>query len=103
MDLRMIEPEQCKSMTDVRAAIDALDHEIVQLLAKRLRYVDAAARIKQRRDQVRDDERVEAVIDRVHLSASAAGAPAALIARVYRNLIEECIAHELQKFDTGLD
>lgn len=90
-------------MTDVRAAIDALDHDIVQLLAKRLRYVDAAARIKQRRDQVRDDERVAAVIDRVHSTASAAGAPAELIARVYRNLIEGCIAYELDKFDTSSD
>lgn len=90
-------------MSDVRAAIDALDQDIVKLLAKRFRYVDAAARIKQRRDQVRDDERIAAVIDRVRSTASAAGAPAELMTRVYRNLIEECIAYELERFDSASD
>jgi isochorismate pyruvate lyase len=86
-------------MTEVRAELDVLDQEIVGLLAKRIRYVDAAARIKQRRDQVRDPDRVAAVIDRVRLMTNAAGGPAELIAKVYEKLIEECIAYELEKFD----
>ena len=96
----MIEPQQCKSMIEVRAGLDVIDEQIAELLAKRFRYVDAAARIKQRRDQIRDDERVAAVIDRVRSTAGAAGAPAELIAKIYENLIEECIAYELEKFDT---
>lgn len=97
----MIEPEQCKSMTEVRTGLDALDDEVTRLLAKRFRYIDAAARIKHRRDQVRDDERVAVVIDQVRSKATAAGAPAELIAKVYENLIETSIAYELEKFDVG--
>ena len=95
----MLDAEQCESMAEVRAAIDVLDEEIVTLLARRFRYVDAAARIKQRRDQVRDDERISTVIDQVRSKAAAQGAPADLIANLYRNLIELSIERELQSFD----
>lgn len=95
----MREPDECESMAEVRAELDVLDREIVTLLARRFRYVDAAARIKQRRDQVRDNERILAVIDQVRSVATAEGAPADLIAELYRNLIELSISRELEKFD----
>ena len=42
----MPEPEDCTSLEEVRAGIDALDHSIVQALGRRARYVRAAARFK---------------------------------------------------------
>jgi len=45
-------------MAEVRAEFDALDRQIVALLADRLHYIDEAARIKQSRDQVRDEARM---------------------------------------------
>ena len=95
----MVEPERCKSMDEVRASLDVLDDEIVTLLARRFRYVDAAARIKERRDQVRDEQRIAAVIDRVRSKAAAEGAPENVIADLYRSLIEAAIRRELEKFD----
>ena len=47
-------PEDCQTMTDVRAGVDALDRELVALLATRFGYMRAAARIKPSRDAVRD-------------------------------------------------
>ena len=95
----MNEPEHCMSMTEVRAELDALDQEIAGLLAKRFRFIDAAARIKQSRDQIRDEKRISAVIDRVRSNAMAAGAPAEVIAKIYESLIEASIAYELDEFD----
>ena len=97
----MIEPEQCRSMAEVRAGLDVLDQEITGLLSKRFRYIDAAARIKQNRHQIRDEERIAVVIDQVRSSAADAGAPAGHIAKVYENLIETSIIYELEKFDSG--
>lgn len=97
----MIEPELCRSMSEVRAALDVLDQEIAGLLARRFRYIDAAARIKQRREQIRDEERVAVVIDQVRSRAAAEGAPAEFIAKVYENLIEASIRYELEKFDAA--
>src|ERR1043165_3394629 len=53
---------RCADMTEVRAAIDAIDRRLVALIAERLHYIDEAARIKPRRDQVRDEPRIADVL-----------------------------------------
>lgn len=86
-------------MAQVRAEIDALDREIVALLADRLHYIDEAARLKQRRDQVRDDARIADVLMKVEAEAQRLGADPKAIAAAYRALIEASIAHEFEAFD----
>ena len=95
----MIDPEQCQSMKDVRAGVDALDEEIARLLAKRFRFMDAAARIKPEREQVRDEIRKKAVLEHVRLIAVGEGGPADQIVSVYENLVETSIGYELVQFD----
>lgn len=95
----MIEPEQCTTMAEVRAGIDELDREIVKLLARRFRYVDAAARVKPNRGAVRDEARKAEVIERVREAARADGAPDELIGRLYDQMIEAAIAIEHAHFD----
>src|SRR5438874_10359003 len=96
----MIDPQQCTTMAQVRAGIDELDAEIVALLAKRFRFVDAAARVKQSRDEVRDERRISEVIERVRKLARDAGVPEELVAGFYEQMIETAIAIELRRFDT---
>lgn len=95
----MIQPEQCQTMAEVRAGVDALDEQIATLLATRFRFMLAAARIKPERSHVRDEARKTAVLDHVRSVASAAGAPADVIVRVYDQLVEASIAYELDEFD----
>lgn len=95
----MIEPKQCVSMAAVRAGVDALDEEIVMLLAKRFQFMDAAARIKRMRADVRDEARKAAVLDHVRSIAVRAGAPRDALVRLYEELIEASIAYELERFD----
>lgn len=87
-------------MAQVRAGIDELDAEIVALLARRFRFVDAAARVKQSRDEVRDERRIAEVIERARKLARDAGVPEELVARFYEQMIETAIAIELRRFDT---
>ncbi|HEU4826291.1 MAG TPA: chorismate mutase, partial [Dongiaceae bacterium] len=91
--------KRCATMAEVRAEIDALDRAIVALLADRLHYIDEAARIKQNREQVRDEARVADVLAKVRDKARRLGADPAVIAGAYRTLIEGSIAHELESFD----
>jgi isochorismate pyruvate lyase len=86
-------------MTEVRAGIDALDRRIVTLLAERMRYIEAAARIKPTREAVRDEARKAAVIDHARAVAAEAGFPPELAGAVYEVLVEGSIAHELERFD----
>ena len=50
-------PEDCSTMADVRAGVDATDAALVALLARRFGYMRAAARIKDSRADVRDETR----------------------------------------------
>ena len=50
--MSIIKPQDCQTMQDVRAGVDALDRELVTLLVTRQAYMRAAARIKQDRDAV---------------------------------------------------
>ena len=81
-------PEQCESLAQVRAEIDRLDTQIVQLLAERSGYVLAAARFKRSAAEVRAPQRVEQVVARVRALAETHGAPPEVVERIYRELIE---------------
>lgn len=92
-------PADCSTMTEVRAGVDEVDRQIVALIAKRFGYMDAAARIKPDRAAVRDEWRKADVLAKVAASATATDLDPALFARIYEDLIETSIAHELVKFD----
>ncbi len=94
-----IDPEACTTMAEVRAGVDAVDRALVQLLARRFGYMDAAARIKPERGQVRDEARKAQVIANARANARAAGIPEAPIAELWDRLVEASIAYEFEKFD----
>lgn len=92
-------PADCETMADVRKGVDALDRALVQLLAERQRYMDAAARIKQDRATVLDRARIEDVVAKVKASAVQAGLSEAIAEPVWRTLIDRCIAYEFSVWD----
>jgi isochorismate pyruvate lyase len=99
MACRMIDPEHCQNMLDVRAGVDATDRDLSVLIARRFRYMDAAARIKPLRTQVRDEHRKAQVIANATALAAANGWPAEVAAELWERLVEASIAYELAAFD----
>ena len=95
----ILNPAECTDMTHVRAGVDDVDRQVVALLARRFGYMDAAARIKPERSAVRDEWRKADVKAKVDAAAAAAGVDRALMARLYEDLIETSIAHELDRWD----
>ena len=95
----ILSPAECTTMTEVRAGVDAVDRQIVALLARRFGYMDAAARIKPDRESVRDEWRKADVLAKVDAAAAEHGLDRRLVARLYEDLIETSIAHELGEFD----
>lgn len=89
----------CATMAEVRAGVDAVDTELVALLARRFAYMDAAARIKADRAAVRDEARKAEVIANAEAAARAAGLPAGLAVQLWENLVEASIAYELAAWD----
>ena len=92
-------PAECSTMTEVRQGVDALDRALVQLLAERQRYMDAAARIKAERAAVRDPARIEDIVAKVKAYAREAGLDEAIAEPVWRTLIDRCIAYEFERWD----
>lgn len=99
MTKERVKPAACGTMAEVRHGIDRLDEQIVALIGERFRYMDAAARIKQTRDTVRDEWRKAQVIDNAKGHARAAGVPEAVVGDIYERLVEGSIAYEFDRFD----
>ena len=93
------DPENCQSMAEVRAGVDAIDARLVELFARRFGYMNAAARIKTDRNTVRDEARKAEVIANVRRMALDQRIPQDVIADIWERLVEGSIAHELEVWD----
>ena len=90
--------QHCTTMDDVRRHIDALDDVLVPLLVQRGGYMTQAARIKKGAEQVRDEERIEAIIARVRPRTAQEGGQPEVIEAIYRSMMEAYIAFEHREF-----
>lgn len=90
--------QHCETMQDVRRAINALDDVLVPLLVERVGYMSQAARIKPLATQVRDEARIEDIVQRVCSQAAQEGGDPAVIEQIYRSMMEACIAFEHREF-----
>jgi isochorismate pyruvate lyase len=84
----------CSTMAEVRAGVNALDDLLVPLLVQRSGYMTQAARVKNDERLVRDEVRIEAIVDRVRPMAQAQGGDPDLIERLYRAMMECYIDYE---------
>ena len=54
---------ECINIVEIRAAIDIIDNQIVELIASRSKYVKEAAKFKNDEKAVKDSNRVQKVIN----------------------------------------
>ena len=88
-------PEDCSSMAEVRAQIDRLDIDLVQLLAVRAGYIDRAITLKQLNGwPARIPDRVEEVVMNARAAAAGEGLDPDLIEDLWRQLVDWSIARE---------
>ena len=90
-------PSDCQDMAMLRQQIDALDGQLLALLAVRAEYIDRAIALKQSIGwPARIPERVEEVVSNVRLTSGAVGLDPNLAETLWRPLIEWSIAREAQ-------
>jgi isochorismate pyruvate lyase len=94
-----IDPKACTTMAEVRAGVDFIDQQLVVLLAQRFAYMDAAARIKDDRETVRDEARKAEVIANVRRAALDQRIPQDVVANIWDILVEGSIAYEYGRWD----
>lgn len=97
-------PGACTSMADVRAGIDRIDRQLVDLIAERFGYVERAWEIKLAEAAPANVPwRNQQVIDRVRARAEERGLPADLVEALWRQMIGWFIQYEEVKMAKGSD
>ena len=86
-------------MKEVREEIDLIDKELVLLLARRQKCVEMAAIVKNDKNLIVDEERIEDVITKVTSFGDSCGLNKDISEPLWRKLIELSIDHEFKELD----
>ena len=86
------------NLEGIRQQIDSIDIEIINLLSKRAGLVSAAGKLKKDEQGVRDPKRVEQVIEKIKVKASAAGLDPEIAEEIYRIIIGCFVRKEIKEF-----
>ena len=89
-------PEECGNMEEIRAAIDKIDAEILNLLGLRYKYVKEIIKYKEpTKDSIVAKERYDEVINKRKQWAVEQGLSPDIIESVYKTLINYFIQEEI--------
>ena len=89
--------EKCENLEQVRAKIDLIDQELIEMIATRQFYVDQAVRFKRTAEEVQSPERVQQVINNVREQAIQLHTDPDLVEKIYREMIQHFIQRELKE------
>jgi len=85
-------------MEEIRAGMDAIDRQMIVLIAERVKYVRTAAKFKTSSASVAAPERVAAVLKTRREWAEATGLDGAVIEGLYRELVRYCVSEEHKRW-----
>jgi isochorismate pyruvate lyase len=101
MDQSPIPPDQCASLDEIRAGMDAIDREIISLITRRVAYVRKAAEFKTTSANVAAPDRVAAVLKTRRQWAEAAGLSGDVTESLYRDLVAYCVSEEHKQWEAN--
>lgn len=90
----------CNSLDDIRENIDKIDIELVNLIAKRSKFVFQAAQFKKSTTEVLAIDRVNAVISKVRVLAQEANLDPSITEKTYRAMIKAFTEQELNTYNS---
>lgn len=91
----MPDPQNCKSLGEVRSEIDRLDRSLIATISQRQEYVYAAAGFKRNEEQVSARERQRSMLAARRQWAEAEGVDPDLIESLFRKLVDHFIRAEM--------
>jgi isochorismate pyruvate lyase len=93
-----MEIKNCNSLNEVRDEIDKVDEQIIKLIALRKDYVKQAANFKNTIDEIKADDRVDDVLNKVRHQALSLGLSPNLVAEIYQRMIDDMVETEIAQF-----
>jgi isochorismate pyruvate lyase len=94
-----VPPDECANLEEVRAGMDAIDRQMISLIARRVAYVRAAAKFKTSSSSVAAPDRVAAVLKTRREWAETAGLSGEVIEVLYRDLVGYCVSEEHKRWE----
>jgi len=86
------------SLQEVREEIDTLDTKLVELIAQRSHLVRQAAAFKNSVEEVKAEDRVEHILQRVRQKAIEHDVSANMISELFTIMINEMVESEIAEF-----
>lgn len=89
--------ENCKSIEEIRIAIDRIDQEIISLLGERYKYVKAIVQFKEPTEEsIIAKSRFDAVISSRREMAEEYGLDPDMVEKLYREMMNHFISEEMK-------
>ncbi|HFS82406.1 MAG TPA: chorismate mutase [Epsilonproteobacteria bacterium] len=90
--------KKCQTLDEAREEIDKVDEKIIALIAKRNDYIKQIAHFKNSVDEVKAEDRIDAVISRAREQAISLGLSPNLINDLYVRMIDAMVESEVAEF-----
>jgi isochorismate pyruvate lyase len=89
---------KCNSLEEVRTAIDELDDNIVELISERSHLIRQAASFKESVEEVKADDRVDFIMQKVRHKAIELDVSPNMISDLFQIMINEMVETEISEF-----
>lgn len=90
--------KECNSLQEVRDQIDLLDDKLVELISQRSHYIRQAASFKNSVDEVKEEDRIDFIMQKVRTKAIELGVSANMISELFKIMIDEMVETEIAEF-----
>ena len=90
--------KKCNSLQEVRDEIDTIDTKLVDLISQRSHLIRQAAAFKNSVDEVKAEERIDAIMQRVRKRAIELNINPNMISDLFTIMINEMVETEIAEF-----
>ncbi|MDD2904829.1 MAG: chorismate mutase [Sulfurimonas sp.] len=90
--------KKCNSLIEVRQEIDKIDSQLVELISERSHLVRQAASFKNSIDEVKADDRMDFIVQKVRHKAIELGVSPNMISELFTIMINDMVELEIAEF-----
>ena len=94
----MLDVKKCNSLQEVRDEIDNIDDKLVELISVRSHLIRQAAAFKDSVDEVKAEDRIDFILQKVRHSAIQADVSPNMISELFTIMIDEMVETEIAEF-----
>jgi len=93
--------KRCSSLQEIRDEIDKIDTQLVQLISERSHLIRQAAGFKESIEEVKADDRIDDIMQRVRKKAIELDVNPNMISDLFKIMIDEMVETEIGEFRNG--